>query len=214
AEAVEAGSRADAVVAGAEDLLKARDAALGELPARTPLETALAAHKERAKIEKALTAAQKTVATLEKEHAKATKAAAAAEKTAEDAGHVFESVRLQHRAHDLARELVAGEPCPVCGQDVHALPKVTVPTDLKKAEKDATGARAAHKAAADELVRVQRDAAVAAAQVVSLTGDASSLADALADHPDVEAIERTLAALVAADKERDAGRKAADGGRA
>jgi len=214
AEALDAAVRADAVVAREEELLKVREAALGELPARAPLETALAAHKERAKIEKSLGAAEKTVAKLEKEQAKSAKVAASAEKAAEDAGHAFEAARLQHRAHDLARELVAGEPCPVCGQAVHALPKVTVPGDLKKSEKAAADARAAQKSASDELVRIERDAAVATSQVASLTEDAASLADALIDHPDVETIEKQLATTGAAEKALDAARKEADAARA
>src|SRR5947209_4970471 len=49
AEAVGSAERADAVVARAGDLLKERDAALSSLPVSAPLETALAAHRERAK---------------------------------------------------------------------------------------------------------------------------------------------------------------------
>src|SRR5205807_3042596 len=99
---------------------------------------------------------------LVKEKAKLAKAATAAEKEADQAQHAFEAARLQHRAQDLARELVAGEPCPVCGQEVHTLPKVSLPSDLKAAEKDVAAAHARRKEAADVLARADRQGAVAA----------------------------------------------------
>src|SRR5207237_199041 len=109
----------------------------------------------------ALGAAETAVAKLEKERVKAAKAATRAEKVADEAAQAMDAARLQHRAHDLARELVAGEPCPVCGQEVHELPKSSVPADLKKAEKSAAEARPANKAATEEAARTKRNEAVA-----------------------------------------------------
>ncbi|HEV2685594.1 MAG TPA: SMC family ATPase, partial [Actinomycetota bacterium] len=67
ADAAAAAEKAEEGVAHAEATLKKRDAALAELPTRAPLDAAIAAHKERARIEKALGAAEKEVARLEKE---------------------------------------------------------------------------------------------------------------------------------------------------
>src|SRR5205085_2100582 len=80
ARAATAAEKADEAVARAESTLKERDAALAELPARAPLDAALAAHKESAKTLKALGAAETAVAKLEKERVKAAKAATRAEK--------------------------------------------------------------------------------------------------------------------------------------
>ena len=214
ARAVAATDKADEAVVLAEATLKERDAGRAELPARAPLDAALAAHTEIAKISKALAAAQKTVATLEKEQRKAAKAAIAAEKISEEAGHAMDAARLQHRAYDLARELVAGEPCPVCGQAVHELPAISVPADLEAAEKRAADARAAHKTAAEEIVRIERDAAVAVDRVTSLQEDAAALADALSGHPNAEALTKQLGEIEAAEKALDAARRDADAARA
>src|SRR5437660_1562476 len=88
-----------------------------------------------------------------------------------------------------ARELVAGGPCPVCGQDVHKLPKIEVPIDLKAAEKQAASALAAHKKAGEEVALIDRESAVAARDVETLKEQATLLAEALSGHPDFEAVE-------------------------
>ena len=210
ARAATAAEKADEAVARAESTLKERDAALAELPARAPLDAALAAHKESAKTLKALGAAETAVAKLEKERVKAAKAATAAEKVADEAAQAMDAARLQHRAHDLARELVAGEPCPVCGQEVHELPKSSVPADLKKAEKSAAEARSAHKAATEEAARIERDEAVATDRLSSLRENAAALAEALAGHPEADVLEKQLAAIGRSEKALDEARKEAD----
>ncbi|HEX2058623.1 MAG TPA: SMC family ATPase [Actinomycetota bacterium] len=70
-----------------------------------------------------------------------------------------EDIERAHQAHVLREALVVGEPCPVCEQDVPALPKGRKPralTGSRKAEKDAAAAHA-------EAVKATRDAATAAA---------------------------------------------------
>ena len=132
------------------------------------------------------------------------------EKVADEAAQAMDAARLQHRAHDLARELVAGEPCPVCGQEVHELPKSSVPADLKKAEKSAAEARSAHKAATEEAARIERDEAVATDRLSSLRENAAALAEALAGHPEADVLEKQLAAIGRSEKALDEARKEAD----
>jgi exonuclease SbcC len=214
AETAAAAEKAEGAVAHAEQTLKDVEAEVAGLPARAPLETALEAHKQRAKLDKDVLAAGKAVAKLEKEQGKFSKAAAAAEKAADEAQHVLEAARVQHRAHDLARALVAGEPCPVCGQDVHTLPAVDVPMDLKTAEKHASAALAAHKKAGEDLVRVERDVALAARDVESMTKQAKMLDEVLSTHPGLETIQQQLATVLAAEKKLESARRDADAARA
>jgi len=214
AEAGAVAEQAEELVARAEETLKEADAAVAGLPARAPLEAAAEAHKQRAKLDKAVSVAEKSAAKLEKEKAKLSKDAVAAEKAADDSQHALEAARVQHRAHDLARELVAGEPCPVCGQDVHKLPKIDIPTDLKAAEKQAATTLASHKKAGEEVVRLDREAALAVRDVENVKEQATLLAEALSGHPDLEAIEKQLTAITAADKKLETARRDADAARA
>jgi len=214
AEAAAAGKRAEESVSEAEETLKAADAACADLPARPTVETALTGHKQLAVMEKDRRAAEKAAASVEKTKSKLEKQTEDAEKAADEAQHAFEAARVQHRAQDLARKLVAGDPCPVCGQVVHDLPAVNVPTDLAASEKKAKTAVTKLKAANDDLAAADKEMAVAVGDVKRLTKETSMLSKALSEHADATTLEKQLTAIVAAEKSLDAARRGADAARA
>ncbi|MGH8903831.1 MAG: SbcC/MukB-like Walker B domain-containing protein, partial [Egibacteraceae bacterium] len=95
-------------------------------------------------------------------------------------------------AHDLARHLVAGAPCPVCAQQVLTLPPRLTLAAL-------TGAERARQAAAAEHERATRAAARAESAARARHGQLTELEHAVAGHPDRAELERILAAATAAE---------------
>ncbi|TDV55209.1 AAA family ATPase [Actinophytocola oryzae] len=114
-----------------------------------------------------------------------------------------------HRAVALATDLVEGEPCPVCRQQVHDLPHHAVPADLDEA-------RAAVKAAKTQVTTLRKAhseaskaAAAARADVVSAEKQAEELAAELRDAPQAAEVDAALARREAADTAADKARTAA-----
>lgn len=142
---------------------------------------------------------------------------AAAEQALADAEAAQTAADRAHRAVALAADLVEGEPCPVCRQEVHDLPHHAVPADLddardsvRKAKTQVTASRKAHAEAS-------RAAATARAEVTSAAQQADDLTAELRGAPppaDVEAaLSRRETADAAVDRARvraRSARKAAD----
>jgi exonuclease SbcC len=166
---------AESLAEAAEKTLRDAESARATLPERAVVERALDANARRrdvaAELEAARTAATAAEKAATKSAAATTKAQSSAEKTQRD----LDAAKLQHRAHDLARELVAGEPCPVCEQTVHDLPAAATPADLSKAEaaaaKSLDAARAAERAHAD----AQNAHAAASSRVETLSEQLGAL---------------------------------------
>ncbi|GAC1410825.1 MAG: hypothetical protein NVSMB57_04930 [Actinomycetota bacterium] len=141
--AVIALERAEAEYRATEDLV-------GSLPPRSQLEMkreALILHEELAR---QVEAARAGLVALVDQESDATKAFDQATEHLKAAQDRLESIRTEHRAHELARTLVAGEECPVCRQPVETPPQLAVPNDLaasramvEAALRDAEAARAA-----------------------------------------------------------------------
>ncbi len=107
-----------------------------------------------------------------------------------------------HRVHALREHLVAGEPCPLCEQDVVAVPDQVVPGDLEEARAAVTGAQEAARRAADLAGKADVTAARSAEQVAAAerrVAEARSAATAMADQlgfdqdVTVEVVEEALA---------------------
>ena len=189
------------------------EARVAALPERRALEAQRLDHGARAEL--LATAERGEVA--EAEAAAAAEGAAAAEARAraerdERAAHL-ERVGVELRARALIPELAVGHPCPVCGQDVAALPSHDHPPDLALAKRDLADADAAvarfAQAVADardqqvrvdeKLVRVRRDLALVEAR--------------LAGVPDADALDEQLALVDEAQAALDAARRAERDGR-
>jgi exonuclease SbcC len=179
-----------------------------ELVRQLDLEAAAvtAAHERseraRAELHEAETAvadASEATGTTTARRADAERAEAAAREALDAADQALLAARNAEMAISLRAELVAAEPCPVCGQTVTTLPKVTKAPNLSHAEKAREKADAALRTAT--ATRHEADAAAvraaakeqAAAQHRERCAAASSAAD-----DDVQKAERALAATKSA----------------
>jgi exonuclease SbcC len=188
------GERAVAEKAEAE-----AEAARADLPEAAELTRWRDAHTRLAtlttRIERLRTAAEQAEKT---EHAAAADSAAA-EQALADAEAAQVAADRAHRAVALAADLVEGEPCPVCRQQVHDLPHHAVPADLdtartavRTAKTQATASRKAHADAS-------KAAAAARAEVEAVERQSSELTAELRVAPPLAEVEAALEKRDAAD---------------
>ncbi|MGH9229920.1 MAG: AAA family ATPase [Acidimicrobiales bacterium] len=194
------------------------EARLAGLPARAALEALRADHGRRRELAEALergTAAEAgaagdlAMARAEAERARGDRQARAGE---------LDRLRVESRALALTSELAAGSPCPVCGQEVHALPASRGAPDLRRGERRlaeaeesaergtaAVNEAIAHQARVDEkLRRLRADLAEVESRVAG-AAEPGALDDQLAA---VAAAEADLAKAVQAVRDaRAAGRE-------
>jgi len=196
---------AEAALAKADQALRDALANRKDLPDRGPLDAARAAHIERADLVERLTAARADVAARAADVAAATVALETAEAAVTAAREHLEAARLMDRAADLARTLVAGEPCPVCRQTVGAVPHVDI-ADLAAADAalaaatvTATAARAQADAAGLAHARADEQLAAGERRLEVLDRD-------LAGHPDLAAVDEMIRRIAAADADEQRAR--------
>jgi exonuclease SbcC len=212
ADADEQVTRRTAEKTEAEKAETEAEAARAGLPDKAELSRWRDAHTRLATLTSRL--ARLSAAASDADAAEKTAAAelAAAEQALTDAETAQTTADRAHRAVALAADLVEGEPCPVCRQQVHDLPHHAVPGDLddaraavKSAKSQVTAARKAHADAA-------RAAATARADVEGGQRQADELAAELRSAPplaEVEtALERREAADAAAERARTRARAA------
>ncbi len=129
-----------------------------------------------------------------------------------EAAGVRERVLVSLRAQALVPELVAGEPCPVCGQQVVDLPDHEPPADLARAEAVLAAADAALVKAADAATAAHARRARVEEKLAAVRAELAEVGDRLADAPDLARVEDDLArvdaAATALDKARQAERDA------
>lgn len=154
------------------------------------------------------TEAKKRSESAEHEHAAAAQAlleARAAASAADEEYARVRGLRLDGIAAELAAELQAGQPCPVCGSQHHPQPAQSAPDRVTREDEDAAAQRsavaadashgAAHKAAQTEA------AAVAARKALADSGDQDEDAAAAALEQARQRAASLAAAVSAADAE-------------
>ncbi|MDT5029496.1 MAG: repair protein SbcC/Rad50 [Micromonosporaceae bacterium] len=213
AAAREAAAKADAAVLAAEEheeKIRAELAAAGDKTALTRL---VDAHRERAthvtRVEKlaAAVAAAKAghdsvAAALATAHSKAAKATAAV--TA--AQQAIEMAQTADRAASLRVHLVAGEPCPVCEQNVGTVPATPAPALAAARAKHAQAEKAAQAAvkAAEGHDRALRESdrglAAATAQHEESIRRLAAIEAVLKAAPTLSTVEAELAAIATAER--------------
>jgi len=198
---------ADAALEAAGAAVEAAQKALEALPERAPLMSALDAHDRKQRAAAELTAADVAEGTLTTEAASAAQATAVALATEGTARAGHEAARVAHSAADIARTLVAGEGCPVCGQDVHELPHLEVPADLEATERALAAAAAAAEVARGAQAKADQALSVANARAQALRETIGSIDEALAAHPDAAAIRSQLASIQEAEAARESARE-------
>ncbi|MGH2753596.1 MAG: AAA family ATPase [Actinomycetota bacterium] len=193
-------AEAEAAVVEARTKVTSATDAYKTLPIRKPLDDALAAHDRKARLEPKIAAATEAA-----EDANSTEAEAGARQTEAEAAYAAalearDKARVTHQAQHLAGHLVAGEPCPVCLQDVARLPKHKVPEDLRTAERAAADAAAAAETARKSAGRASAAAASARSALKTLLEHYEELESAVAEHPDRAAVEAELHEVGKAEK--------------
>ena len=198
---------ADAVAAVAE-----AEAALAVLPERAVLDRQRRDHARRAELTETLERGE--VADAEAQAALVA-AADAVEKAA--AAHAAaqaerERVLVALRARALVPELVAGAPCPVCGQDVAELPAHEPVADRDVAERAVADADTALAQARKVHGEAQTQRARVDEKLVRVRAELAEVTERLAGTGDLDALETELArvdaAATALDKARQSERDA------
>lgn len=121
-----------------------------------------------------------------------------ARQAAEEADRLLEEAKSSHTAHSLRSRLMAGDPCPVCGQEVGVLTDGEVPPAIQELEarKGAAVEALSAAAAADEAARLEL--ARAESTHDELEEQRAELAGQLASAPSVDELtlfEKDLAAV-------------------
>jgi exonuclease SbcC len=207
AEARAAADQADAVEAAAQRDVDAAEAALDALGSRAELDATLSAHRDRTGLAEQLAHGEPVLADRRVAEAATVAAHQAAEAELAESSEALERVRWQHRAHDLARSLVAGEACPVCRQEVTALPPLTDVAAVDEAAAARDAAEAAVRRAAAARQKAERARVEAETNVASLTAALARLDDRLAGTPDPTALTAQLREAAAAEATLEAARR-------
>jgi exonuclease SbcC len=190
------------------------EAGLVGLPARASLEALRADHRRRSELAQALDRgrAAESEAAADLQTARAVEERARGDRKARAAE--LDGLRVESRAQALTSELAVGSPCPVCGQDVHALPEDRGAPDLRRAEQRLA---AAERSLADATAAVQ-DAIARQARVDEKLGrlrdDLADVEARLAGSPESEALEDQLAVVTAAEADLAKAHQAARDARA
>lgn len=188
-----------AALTGADAARGAAEDALAAFPDRATLEIARESHRSVAQLNGDLQPVRTVLAHAVAGEADAAKALDEAGEFVKAAQDAQEAARSQHRAHDLARTLTAGDPCPVCRQVVSMLPGEQAPADLMLTDTAATRAVQAFERVRSAHVQIQKERATAEARLSDLDARLAAARAKTADHPDRDLIEATLAHIAAAE---------------
>jgi exonuclease SbcC len=208
AEVDEAARRCAELAEQAATAVEEAEHRLAELPDRRTLEARRGDHAKRADL----------AATVERGEAAEAEAAAAVEAArrrladAEEAHRAAvaerERVSVALQAQALVPQLVVGEACPVCGQQVAELPAHAPPVDLDRASAAVAEAEAAVAAARRALEEATTHQARVEAKLDAVRAELAEVDERLAGAPSPEEVARDLEAVGDAEKALDAARRA------
>jgi exonuclease SbcC len=202
-------ARAEAVDRDAAVARDEAEARLDGYPPLSALEAAAQAHLRIGRGNEVRVQRAEQAEVAEQTRQQAAAAAEVAERAEGDARAALDAVRAAHAAHDLARHLVAGEPCPVCQQTVTTVPRRTRTPALKAAEDGVMAAERARRAATKAAAEAADAARDAHTELGRVDATLQALLDQVADHRDPEALVALLAEATVAASEVAAARDAA-----
>src|SRR5690606_12294325 len=195
AEVDEAARRCAELAEQAATAVEGAEHRLAELPDRRTLEARRGDHAKRADL----------AATVERGEAAEAEAAAAVEAArrrladAEEAHRAAvaerERVSVALQAQALVPQLVVGEACPVCGQQVAELPAHAPPVDLDRASAAVAEAEAAVAAARRALEEATTHQARVVAKLDAVRAELAEVDERLAGAPSPEEVARDLEAV-------------------
>jgi len=212
--AAEDGTAADAAVHAAEAAHREAVAALGALPDRSELLLLRDAHDRSDALRERRAKGEAVVAERKADEAATAEALAAATRRFTNAVEVDDAAIAAHRAHAVRVDLVAGEPCPVCLQEVARVPRVAAPPALKAGSKQREKAEREQQHALEAHTAAQQAAAGAAATLAQVIGDLEAVERELDGRPARAELTATLEQVDAAKDKRDETSKSAEAARA
>jgi exonuclease SbcC len=200
----------EAAVREAEDARSAADAALAALPDRGDLMLLRDAHDRCETLLERHAKGELVVVERRADEVATRDALAAAERALAEARAAEEAAMAAHRAHAVRGDLVVGEPCPVCLQEVSTIPKKATPPALRqtskqkdKAERDQRGALDAHTAA-------KQATGVAEATLAQIVADLDSVRAMVDGQPSRSDVQASLDAIEAARVTSESAARAVD----
>jgi exonuclease SbcC len=186
-------ARATAATASeAATALAALDSQVADLPDRAMLERARDAHAELATLDRRSEDARTATDAASRDEQRVAELARQAADNLADAQAALSDLRDRHAAHALRAHLVAGEPCPVCDQEVGVVPKRTRLAALDKAETQLAAAQRIATEAQHAMNETARAVAEARARAEQLAERRNDLAAVLDDAPDAETVATEL----------------------
>lgn len=185
--------------AEAEEAETKAEAARADLPDHAELSRWRDAHTRLATLTSRVERLRAAATDADAAEQAAAAAFAAAEQALTDAETAQTESDRAHRAVALAADLVEGEPCPVCRQQVHDLPHHAVPADLDDARAAVRTAKAQVTTSRKEHADVGRKAAAAKAEAEGAERQSAELTAELRAAPSLDEVEAVLGKREAAD---------------
>jgi exonuclease SbcC len=176
------------------------DRAVDELPDRSSLELAKRDHEAAAAGQLRIERGQALIAEAAAVEAHAIAEADQSTTVLHQAEVALEQARVADRAADLARHLVVGEPCPVCGNEVHELTEHGA-ADLRRATKAEQKARQSADAAAQARVDATSKRTRLDDHLTDVRAQRAELDQSLVGAPPLAGIDEQLVAIEQAGSE-------------
>jgi DNA repair protein SbcC/Rad50 len=175
------------------------EADLAGLPDRVSLEALRAGHGRRTELAEAVERgrAAESEATTDLAAARAADQRARNDRQARSAD--LDRLRIESRAHALTSDLAVGSPCPVCGQEVHALPNGRDAPDLRRAQRRLAESERRLDAAAAAVTDAIAHRARVDEKLARIRDDLAAVEASLAGAPEPEALDDQLAVVAAAE---------------
>jgi exonuclease SbcC len=211
AEAAVAATEAD--VLATEAAAASAESALAAFPDPSDLVLLRDAHDQREVLLERRANGQKVVAERRTDEASANDLFADADRELTEARAAQEAALAAHRAHAVRADLVVGEPCPVCLQEISKLPKKASVPALEATRRRCEEAERAHRTALDERAHAQRAMTAAVTTLQQIESGVEELDNKLEGAASRDDLARMLKDIGEARTERDHTSKAADAAR-
>ncbi|HET6834849.1 MAG TPA: SMC family ATPase [Acidimicrobiales bacterium] len=190
------------------------EAKLAGLPASAALEALRADHGRRMELAEALERGRVAEANAAADLATARDAEELARGERQTRADELDRLRVESRALALTSELAVGTPCPVCGQEVHALPASRGSPDLRRAERSLAEAESSLARATGAVKEAIAHEARVGEKLGRLRADLADVDARLAGAAEPEAVDDQLAVVAAAEADLAKARQAVRDARA
>jgi DNA repair protein SbcC/Rad50 len=184
------------------------EAQVKALPARALLDSQRLDHARRSDVAAQVERGEVREAEVRAELERSASAMEAAGAQRDEQAQHLERMRVVLRAQALVPELAVGQPCPVCGQEVPALPAHEHPPDLARAERDLADAERTVRRADQAMVKVRNEQVRVDEKLSRVRQDLAEVEARLVGVPALGALDDQLAVVDEAESALDKARQA------